>query len=132
MGLHLSIGGAEWVVVVFVALVLILGTGRLPDAARKLGRASARYRRARDEVSAGIGDQAGQSINVTGPVENERQKFETIARSLGMDPAGKDTGDLKRVVDGRIGRNEASNGGVEGVGGGDGGGGDGGKDDPSR
>ena len=121
MELHLSIGGAEWVVVVFVALVLILGTGRLPDAARKLGRASARYRRARDEVSAGIGDHAGQSINVTGPVENERQKFEAIARSLGVDPAGMDTGDLKRMVDGRIGRSVARDSGGEG-GGDDGGG----------
>ena len=38
----LNIMGTEWIIVVFVALVLILGTGKLPAAARKMGRARCR------------------------------------------------------------------------------------------
>ena len=31
----LNIAGSEWLIIVFVALILILGTGRLPGAAKK-------------------------------------------------------------------------------------------------
>ena len=104
MDLSLNIGGGEWVIIIFAALVLILGTNKLPEAAKKLGRASAEYKRAKNEVGARISEASGQSINVAGPVESERQKFEVIARSLGIDPAGKGTDELKRIISDRIGQ----------------------------
>ena len=36
----INIGGTEWIVIIFVALVLILGTGKLPGAAKKIGKGS--------------------------------------------------------------------------------------------
>ena len=35
----LNVAGSEWAIIIFVALVLILGTGKLPGAARKIGKA---------------------------------------------------------------------------------------------
>jgi len=107
MDLSLNIGGSEWIIIIFAALVLILGTNKLPEAARKFGRASAEYRRAKDEVGAQIGEATGRNAGITGPVENERQKFETIARSLGIDPAGKGTDDLRGMIGDRIGQKRA-------------------------
>lgn len=104
MDLSLNIGGGEWIIIIFAALVLILGTNKLPEAAKKFGRASAEYRKAKNEVEAQIGEAAGQNAKITGPVESERQKFEAIARSLGIDPVGKKTDDLRRMIDGRIGQ----------------------------
>ena len=31
----LNIGGSEWMIIIFVAVVLVLGTGKLPGAAKK-------------------------------------------------------------------------------------------------
>ena len=101
---YLNIGGNEWLVIVLVALVLILGTNKLPEAARKLGKASAEYKKAKNEVKAQIKD--GQNINITGPVENERQKLETMAKSMGIDPAGKDIKDLQMLVSEKIGQKQ--------------------------
>ena len=33
----LNIGGSEWMIIIFVAIVLILGTGKLPGVAKKMG-----------------------------------------------------------------------------------------------
>ena len=46
----LNIAGSEWMIIIFVALVLILGTGKLPGAARKLGKAVNEYNKAKDEI----------------------------------------------------------------------------------
>ena len=37
-GVALNIIGGEWVIIIFVALVLILGTNKLPEAAKKMGK----------------------------------------------------------------------------------------------
>jgi sec-independent protein translocase protein TatA len=34
----LNIGGSEWMIIIFVAVVLVLGTGKLPGAAKKMGK----------------------------------------------------------------------------------------------
>ena len=98
---ELNIGGTEWITIVFVALVLVLGTGRLPGAARKLGRAAAQYRRARDEVGSQMG--AGRSLGVSGPVSDERQKLESMAASMGLDAEGLDTEQLRRRISSKMG-----------------------------
>lgn len=104
MEFHLSIGGGEWVIIALAVLVLVLGTNKLPQAARKLGRAASEYGRARDEIAGRSGGGAGGPVNVTGPVEDERQKFEAIARSLNIDPAGKDTDELRRIIGDAVSR----------------------------
>jgi sec-independent protein translocase protein TatA len=46
----LNILGGEWVIIIFVVLILFLGTGHLPGAARKLGKAVNEYNRAKADV----------------------------------------------------------------------------------
>ena len=102
--MELNIGGTEWITIVFVALVLILGTGKLPDVARKIGRASAEFRHARDEFSSQMG--AGKSINVAGPVSDERQKLDYIAKSMGIKSEGLNIEQLRQAVDERMGKSK--------------------------
>lgn len=104
MGFYLNIGGSEWIIIIFAVLVLVLGTNKLPEAAKKLGRASAEYKRAKNEVESQIKEHSDRNINVVGPVENERQKLEMMARSVGIDPAGKDTDELRVMVNDKIGQ----------------------------
>lgn len=103
MDLPLNIAGSEWIIIIFIALVLILGTNQLPGAARKLGKAVNEYNRAKNEVQnqmSGIGG----NIRISGPVENERQKLENIANSIGIDPNEKSDDELRDMIADKIGQ----------------------------
>ena len=75
----LNIGGSEWMIIIFVALVLILGTGKLPGAAKKMGQAVNEYNKAKNEIQAQI-ETVKDTPNISGPVETQREKLETIAK----------------------------------------------------
>lgn len=100
----LNIGGSEWVIIIFVALVLILGTGQLPGAARKLGKAVNEYNKAKSDVQNHMKDFSNHTVDITGPVQSERQKLEGIARSLGVDVVGKTDDQLREIITGKIGK----------------------------
>lgn len=125
----LSVGGTEWVIIIFVALVLILGTGKLPGAARKIGMAVNEYNRAKDGIEEhvkGMQDAADGIPRISGPVESEREKLEMIARSAGISPGGRSDEELRSAISKKIGQKEGgamrSGGSGSGGSGGDGGG----------
>lgn len=91
-------------IIIFVALVMILGTGKLPGAARKLGRAVNEYNKAKNEIQEQIKDVTEESPKITGPVENERQKLETIAKSIGVKAEGKTDDELREIITTKIGK----------------------------
>ena len=99
--LHLNIMGTEWIIVVFVALVLILGTGKLPAAARKIGRAAAEFEKAKNDIRKQMSPE--HTIRVNGPVQDERQKLEAMAKSVGVDPEGMSTDELRSAIQDKIG-----------------------------
>jgi sec-independent protein translocase protein TatA len=100
----LNIVGSEWIIIIFVALVLILGTNKLPEAAKKLGKAVHEYNKAKDGISNQMKDVSNQNVEVNGPVQTERQKLEMIAKSLGENPVGKTTDELKEIISSKIGK----------------------------
>jgi len=75
----LNIMGGEWIIIIFVALIVLLGTNRLPDVARKLGKVVGEYNKKKNEVEAQFREYSNTSLNISGPVQNERQKLEQIA-----------------------------------------------------
>ncbi|HUU48557.1 MAG: twin-arginine translocase TatA/TatE family subunit [Nitrosopumilus sp.] len=101
--LTLNILGGEWMIIIFVALMLFLGTGQLPGAARKLGRVVNEINKAKAEVQNQIKEVSKEGMDVAGPVENERQKNEIIAKSLGISPAGITDEELQKLIQGRMG-----------------------------
>lgn len=118
MDYTLDIGGSEWIIIVFVGLVLILGTNKLPEAARKFGRAVNEFNKAKNGVQSQINDLQNQvndvkeqipTINVNGPVQNERQKLEMIAKTLGIDTNSKSDYELRRIINSKIGQSDQDN-----------------------
>lgn len=95
-------------IIIFVALVLFLGTGQLPGAARKLGRVVNEYNKAKTEVQNQIKEVSKEvskeGMDVSGPVENERQKNEIIAKSFGISPVGITDEELSKLIQGRMGQ----------------------------
>ena len=101
----LNILGSEWVIIVLVAIVLFLGTKRLPELSRKLGKAVGEYNKTKNMVQNEFQHAAtGYNISVQGPVQTERQKLEMIAKSLGIDFSNKSDEELRNIITSKIGR----------------------------
>ncbi len=101
----LGITDNEWIIIAFVAIILFLGTKRLPDVSRKIGRIMGEYNKTKNMVQNELQKATvGYNISVQGPVENERQKLETIAKSLGIDYSNKTDEELKNLIASKVGR----------------------------
>jgi len=42
----LNIIGTEWLMIIFITLILLLGTNRFPEAAKKIGKIVGEYKKA--------------------------------------------------------------------------------------
>ena len=100
----LNIGPSEWMIIIFVALVLILGTGKLPGVAKKLGKAVNEYNKAKDEIKDHMKDVTDEAPKISGPVESEREKLEMIAKSIGVKVEGKTDEELKKIISSKMGQ----------------------------
>ncbi len=104
LDVSLNIGGSEWMIIIFVALVLILGTGKLPGAARKMGKAVNEYNKAKNEIQEQIKDVTDEVPKISGPVETEREKLEMIAKSAGVKTEGKTDDEIRESIATKIGK----------------------------
>ena len=104
MDYSLNIMGSEWIIIIFVALIVLLGTNRLPDVAKKLGKAVGEYNKTKNEVQNQFKDFSNTNLDVNGPVKNERQKLEMIAKSLGIDFSNKTNEELREDISSKIGK----------------------------
>jgi sec-independent protein translocase protein TatA len=100
----LNIGGSEWMIIIFVVLVLILGTGKLPGAARKMGKAVNEYNKAKNEIQDQIKEATEETPKISGPVETEREKLEMIAKSAGVKIEGKTDDELRKSIADKMGQ----------------------------
>ncbi|MBT8173192.1 MAG: twin-arginine translocase TatA/TatE family subunit [Nitrosopumilus sp.] len=100
----LNVGGSEWIIIIFVALVLILGTGKLPGAARKLGQAVNEYNNAKNEIKDHMKDTTGEVPKISGPVGTEREKLEMMAKSIGVKVQDKTDEELREIISSKIGQ----------------------------
>ncbi len=99
----LNIAGSEWMIIIFVAIVLILGTGKLPGAAKKLGKAVNEYNKAKNEIQDQVKEVSDQAPKITGPVETEREKLETMAKSVGVNVEKSDD-ELRKMISEKMGQ----------------------------
>jgi len=99
----LNIAGSEWMIIVFVAIVLILGTGKLPGAAKKLGKAVNEYNKAKNEIQEQMKIGEEQTPKITGPVGTEREKLETMAKSMGVNVEKTDD-ELRKMISEKMGQ----------------------------
>ena len=102
---YLNILGSEWFIIAFVVIVLFLGSKRLPELSRKIGRAVGEYNKTKNMVQNEFQTATtGYNINVQGPVQTERQKLEMIAKSLGVDFLNKNDDELRNIIASKMGR----------------------------
>ena len=101
----LNILGSEWFIIAFVAIVLFLGSKRLPELSRKLGKAVGEYNKTKNMVQNELQNATtGYNINVQGPVQTERQRLEMMAKSLGVDFLNKSDEELRNIIASKMGK----------------------------
>ncbi len=102
----LNIIGSEWLIIIFIVLILLLGTNRFPEAAKKIGKIVGEYNKAKNQVQNQMKDVTNENIEVSGPVKDERKKLEMMAKTLGVDSKNKTDKEIKKIIDDKIGKPE--------------------------
>ena len=92
--------------IIFVALILLLGTKRFPDAAKKIGKIVGEYKKAKDTVEKQMKDVTKENLEVSGPVKDERQKLDVMSNTLGIDSKSKSDEELREIIKNKIGQPE--------------------------
>ena len=90
--------------IIFIALILLLGTNRFPDVAKKIGRLVGEYHNAKNQIQTEMKDITKENLEVSGPVKNERKKLEIMADHFGVDCKSKTDDELKKIIDSKIGQ----------------------------
>lgn len=100
----LTIMGNDWIVIAFVALMMLLGTKRMPEASRKLGKLVGEFNKTKGSVQEEIKRAKGElGIQVQGPAATEREKLEFMAKNLGIDPSNRTDDDLRSQITSKLG-----------------------------
>ena len=93
-------------IIIFVALILLLGTKRFPDAVKKIGKIVGEYKKAKETVEKQMKDITKENLEVSGPVKDERQKLDVMSKTLGIDSKSKSDEELKGIIKNKIGQPE--------------------------
>ena len=91
-------------IIIFVAIVLVLGTGKLPGAAKKMGKVVSQYNNAKNEIQEQMKEVTEEIPKISGPVETEREKLEMIAKSAGIKVEGKTDEEVKKEITSKMGQ----------------------------
>jgi len=112
LDITLNVGGSEWLIIIFVVLIVLLGTNRFPEVAKKMGKVVGEYNKAKNEVQKQMNDYAKPedgttNFSINKPVKNEREKLEIMAKSLGINYENKTTLELKQIISSQMGIHDA-------------------------
>ena len=93
-------------IIFFVALILLFGTNKLPEAGKKIGKMVGEYNKAKTEMQNQINDMTKTETDnpvIDGPVQTERQKLERMAQTLKINTENKSDIELKNAIDIKFG-----------------------------
>ena len=104
----LNIIGTEWIIIIFIGLILLFGTNRFPDVAKKIGKLVGEYSNAKNQIENEMKNSTNQNLQVSGPVKDERKKLEMMAIQLEINYENKTDDELRKMIESKIGesRNE--------------------------
>ena len=100
----LNIIGSEWIIIIFIAVILLLGTNRFPEIAKKIGKVVGEYNNAKNQIQNEMKDVTKENFEVSGPVKDERKKLEIMASHFGVNCESKTDDELRKIIDSKIGQ----------------------------
>ena len=103
----LNIIGTEWMIIIFIGLILLFGTNRFPDVAKKIGRLVGEYSNAKTQIENEMKNSTNQNLQVSGPVKDERKKLEMMATQLEINYENKTDDELRKIIESKIGESKS-------------------------
>ncbi len=100
----LNIIGSEWIIIIFIALILLLGTNRFPEIAKKIGKVVGEYNNAKNQIQNEMKDVTKENFEISGPVKDERKKLEIMASHFAVNCENKTDDELRKIIDSKIGQ----------------------------
>src|SRR5713101_419826 len=92
------INGTEWIVIIVVIGIAIFGAKKIPDIARSFGRATTEYEKAKIEAK----NELRRIKNSAGGIQDDREKLEAVADTLGINYSDKNNSELKAAIQSEI------------------------------
>ena len=102
----LNIIGTEWIIIIFIGLILLFGTNRFPDVAKKIGKLVGEYSNAKNQIENEMKNSTNQNLQVSGPVKDERKKLEMMATQLEINYENKTDDELRKIIENKIGESK--------------------------
>ena len=102
----LNIIGTEWIIIIFIGLILLFGTNRFPDVAKKIGKLVGEYSNAKNQIENEMKNSTNQNLQVSGPVKYEMKKLEMIATQLEINYENKTDDELRKIIESKIGESK--------------------------
>ena len=102
----LNIIGTEWIIIIFIGLILLFGTNRFPDIAKKIGKLVGEYSNAKNQIENEMKGATNQNLQVSGPVKDERKKLEMMATQLEINYENKTDDELRKIIESKIGESK--------------------------
>jgi sec-independent protein translocase protein TatA len=102
----LNIIGSEWIIIIFIAVILLLGTNRFPEIAKKIGKVVGEYNNAKNQIQNEMKDITKENFEISGPVKDERKKLVTMTNTLRIDFKSKTDDELKKIIDAKMGQSQ--------------------------
>ena len=102
----LNIIGTEWIIIIFIGLILLFGTNRFPDVAKKIGKLVGEYSNAKNQIENEMKNSTNQNLQVSGPVKDERKKLEMMATQLEINYENKTDDELRKIIESKIGESK--------------------------
>ena len=102
----LNIIGTEWIIIIFIGLILLFGTNRFPDVAKKIGKLVGEYSNAKNQIENEMKNSTNQNLQVSGPVKDERKILEMIATQLEINYENKTDDELRKIIESKIGESK--------------------------
>lgn len=85
----------EWLIVGVVVLILFGSSKKIPELARSLGRASGEFKRGQTDIQNELKKSMAEPTPSADP---ETEKVFTLAQSMGVETAGKNTAQVKNEL----------------------------------
>lgn len=95
----MNIAGTEWFIIIFLLIILFFGSKSLPSFSRSIGRGAMEYQKARKSIEKEMSMTTNSIIGpAISPVSSEREKLESIAKSLRIDFQNLSDDSLRRLI----------------------------------
>lgn len=99
------VNAAEWIVIIVIIAALIFGAKKIPELARSFGRVTTEYEKAKIEGKKELHrlkDQGTTTGTAESTVQDNREKLESLANTLGINHSGMTDDELRSAIQAEI------------------------------